>query len=121
MRRGGRHRPERLAALLRETLASALTTGLKDPRIGFVTITGVQVTPDGQHATIRVSVLGTEDEKTRALEGLAHARGFLRSHLATHLDLRVTPELRFELDRGLEHARRIDEILDRLREEGESS
>jgi len=113
-----RHRPERLAALIHETLATALTTQLKDPRVGFVTITGVQVTPDGQHATVRFSVLGSDEDKGRAAEGLEHARGFLRTHLAGKLHLRVTPELRFELDRGLEHARRIDEILDRLRGEG---
>jgi ribosome-binding factor A len=117
MKRGHRHRPERLAALIQETLAAALATRVKDPRVGFVTITGVEVTPDGQHATVRFSVMGSEDEKARALEGLEHARGFLRTHLAAQLDTRVTPELRFELDRGLEHAQRIDELLGRLRRE----
>jgi len=121
MKRSRRHRPERLAALIHETLATALTTQLKDPRIGFVTITGVHVTPDAQHATVRFSVLGDEAEKGRAAEGLEHARGFLRSHLASRLALRVTPELHFELDRGLEHARRIGEILDGLRGEGDSA
>jgi ribosome-binding factor A len=119
MKRRRPHRPERLAALVHETLATALTTLLKDPRIGFVTITGVQVTPDGEHATVRFSVLGTDEDKGRAVEALEHARGFLRSHLATRLELRVTPELRFELDRGLDHARRIDELLDGLRGEGD--
>jgi ribosome-binding factor A len=121
MTRSHRHRSERLAALIHETLATALTTQLKDPRIGFVTITAVQVTPDGQHATVRFSVLGSEEDKGRAVEALEHARGFLRSRLATELDLRTTPELRFELDRGLEHARRIDELLDGLRSDGESA
>jgi ribosome-binding factor A len=122
MTRSRRHRPERLATLVHETLATALTTGLKDPRIGFVTITGVQVTADGHHATVRVSVLGSDEDKGRALEGLEHARGFLRTCLATQLELRVTPELRFELDRGLDHARRIDALLDGLRDrDGEPS
>jgi ribosome-binding factor A len=120
MTRSHRHRPERLAALVQETLAAALTTTLKDPRIGFVTITGVQVTADCQHATVRVSVLGTDEEKGRALEGLEHARGFLRTYLAERLELRVIPELRFELDRGLEHARRIETLLEQLRGDGES-
>lgn len=119
MRRAPHHRPERLAALVQETLATAIATTLKDPRIGFVTITGVHVTPDGQHATVRVSVMGTEEEKARALDGLAHARGFLRTYLAGHVDLRVTPELQFELDRGLEHAQRIDALLDEARRDGE--
>lgn len=121
MKRAPHHRPERLAALVQETLASAITTDLKDPRVGFVTITAVRVTPDGQHATVRVSVLGTDEEKARALDGLAHARGFLRTRLAGALDLRVTPELHFELDRGLEHAQRIDQLLDRIRRDGEPS
>ena len=121
MKRGGRHRSERLAALVHETLAEAIATALKDPRVGFVTITGVQVTQDGQQATVRVSVLGTEDEKGRAIEGLDRARGFLRSYLAERLELRVTPELRFELDRGLQHAQRIDELLKQIRREGEPS
>jgi len=119
MKRSHRHRSERLATLVQETVATALATALKDPRIGFVTITGVQVTADGQHATVRFSVLGSEEDKGRALEGLEHARGFLRSYLADHLELRITPELHFELDRGLEHARRIDALLDQLRDDGE--
>lgn len=111
------HRTERLAALVQQEIADALATRVKDPRVGFVTVTGTSVTPDGEHATIRVSIMGTDEEKERALEGLDSARGFLRSHLAQRLPLRVAPDLRFELDRGLEHARRIDEILSQLKRE----
>jgi len=121
MKRSSRHRPERLAALVQETLAEALTTSLKDPRVGFVTITSVRVTPDGQLATIRVSVLGSEEDKGRAVAGLEHARGYLRTYLAERLNLRVVPELRFELDRGIEHAQRIDALLDEIRRDGEPS
>ncbi len=110
-----RHRPERLAQLIKEEVADALATAVKDPRVGFATVTAVQVTPDGAHATIRVSVMGEEDDKQRALEGLESARGFLRTRLAQSLTLRVTPELRFELDRGLEHAQRIDELLKQIK------
>ena len=84
-----------------------------------MTITGVHVTADGHHATVRVSVLGTEEEKGRAMDGIEHAKGFLRTQLARTLALRVTPELHFELDRGLEHARRIDALLDQVRGEGD--
>jgi len=84
---------------------------VKDPRIGFATLTGVTVTPDYSHATVRVSVLGSEDEKLGALEGLRSAGGFLRSVLAKALPLRTVPELHFVLDRGLEHAQRIDKLL----------
>lgn len=115
------HRTERLAALVQQEIAGALARKVKDPRVGFVTVTGVSVTPDGEHATIRVSIMGGDEDKQKALEGLASARGFLRSHLAQQLPLRVAPELTFELDRGLEHARRIDEILDQIRRDEEGS
>jgi len=111
VKKSGKHRPERLAALIQESVAGAVSTLLKDPRVGFLTVTGVTVSPDGSHAVVRVSVMGEPEEKTRALEGLESARGFLRSHLAKTLTLRTIPELRFELDRGLEHALRINQIL----------
>ena len=121
MKRNRPHRPERLAALVQETLAGAIATDLKDPRIGFVTVTGVTVTADGAHATVRISVLGPEEDKARALAGLNSARGYLRTHLAQTLPLRTAPELRFELDRGLEHAQRIDRILAEIkRDEADS-
>jgi ribosome-binding factor A len=114
-----RHRPERLAALVQEALAEALARAVKDPRVGFATITSVTVSPDGGHATVRVSVLGDEAAKASAMEGLESARGFLRSHLAQVLPLRTTPELHFVLDRGGEHAARIDQLLAQLRGEQE--
>lgn len=121
MARAPKHRPERIAGLIQETVAAALAKEVKDPRVGFVTVTGVTVSPDGGHATVRVSVMGTDDEKTRALAGLESARGFLRSHLARSLTLRTTPDLRFELDRGLEHAAHIERLLAQIRHpEGQS-
>ncbi len=120
MSRAGRHRPERVAQLLKETLADAVATRLKDPRIGFVTVTQVAVSPDLTHARIHVSVMGTEDEKTRAIEGLRSAAGFLRSHLGRTLTLRSVPDLHFELDRGIEHAARINRLLDELSHEAET-
>jgi ribosome-binding factor A len=113
-------RPERVAALVQETLAEALASQLKDPRVGFVTVTGVTVSPDCTHAQVRVSVMGESEDQERAMEGLASAKGYLRTHLARSLNLRVAPELHFILDRGLEHARRMGEILDELADEGES-
>lgn len=116
----GKHRPERVAALVQEHLADILATQLKDPRIGFATVTGVRVSPDCAHATVQVSVMGDDGDKGRAMEGLESARGFLRTSLARSLTLRTVPELHFVLDRGLEHAARIDEILSRLKSETES-
>lgn len=110
------HRPERVAELIRKTVAEFLTGDVRDPRIGFVTVTGVVVTPDLSHAAVSVSVMGTEEEKARSLEGLASAAGFLRAGLSKGLRLRTSPELHFRLDRGLEHAQRIDRVLKELKE-----
>ncbi len=117
--RGSRasHRPERVAEAIRQTVAAFLAGGVRDPRIGFVTVTAAQVSADLAHARVRVSVMGTEEEKAKSLEGLASAARFLRAQLAKELPLRVTPELRFELDRGVEHAQRIDRVLRDLEED----
>ncbi|HEY6784029.1 MAG TPA: 30S ribosome-binding factor RbfA [Gemmatimonadales bacterium] len=117
------HRPERVAELVRQTVGAFLTGDVRDPRIGFVTVTGVEVTADLSHANVQVSVMGTEEEKTRSLEGLASAARFLRAQLSKELTLRTSPELHFRLDRGLEHAQRINQVLKDLRSgsaEGES-
>jgi len=108
---------ERLAALIREGIAESLANRVKDPRIGFVTVTRVTVSPDVSHATVRVSVMGSEDQKDSAMAGLQHARGFLRTQLARSLELRTAPELHFVLDRGLENAARIDTILEQIKRE----
>ena len=105
------HRQQRVAAQIHQWLAQALATRVKDPRVGFATITGVKVSADISHATVHVSVMGSEEEKSQALDGLGHARGFLRSILAQSADFRTVPELHFVLDRGLEHAQRIDQLL----------
>lgn len=121
MTRAPKHRPERLAALIQEIIASALMTELKDPRVGFVTVTGVKVSGDGGHATVRVSVLGSDEDKVRAVEGLESARGFLRGFLARTLNLRTAPELHMELDRTLEQAQRIDRLLGEIRRDEPAS
>jgi len=115
------HRPERVAELVRQTVGAFLTGDVRDPRIGFVTVTGVEVTPDLSHANVRVSVMGTDDEKSRSLEGLGSAARYLRAQLAKELRLRTSPELHFRLDRGLEHAQRIDQVLKELKSDGEES
>lgn len=115
--KSSRRRPEQVAETLRQVVADAMTRELRDPRIGFVTLTGVLVSPDLSHARIMVSVPGEQAEKDRALEGLQSAAGFLRSRAARALTTRTVPELHFELDRGLEHAARINELLDEIRRE----
>ncbi len=117
MMRRPSHRPERVAEVIRQTVAEFLTSNVRDPRIGFVTVTAVEVSGDLAHARVRVSVMGSDAEKAKNLEGLESAARFLRAQLARELHLRVTPELRFELDRGLDHARRIDQVLKQLKED----
>src|SRR5207302_10801387 len=111
MKRRTRHRPEAVAEGIRQTVAAFLTGGVRDPRVGFVTVTAVEVSADLAYARVRVSVMGNDEDKAKSLEGLTSAARFLRAQLAKELPLRVTPELRFELDRGLEHAQQIDRSL----------
>ena len=115
--KGSSRRPEQMAETLRQVITDAMARELRDPRVGFVTVTGVLVTNDLSHARIMVSVPGEEAEKARALEGLQSAAGFLRSRAARALTTRTVPELHFELDRGLEHAARINELLNTIRQE----
>jgi ribosome-binding factor A len=115
--RGPSHRPERVGELIRQAVAEFLTGDVRDPRIGFVTVTGVDVTADLSHATVRVSIMGGEEAKARSLEGLGSAARFLRASLARELHLRTSPELHFQLDRGLEHAQHIERMLKELKEQ----
>jgi ribosome-binding factor A len=117
--KGSPRRPEQMAETIRQVVTDALAREVRDPRVGFVTVTGVLVTNDLSHARVMVSVPGEEAEKTRALEGLHSAAGFLRSRAARSLTTRSVPELHFELDRGLEHAARISELLNTIRREGQ--
>jgi ribosome-binding factor A len=115
--KGSSRRPEQVGETLRQVITDALARQVRDPRVGFVTVTAVLVTPDLSHARVMVSVPGDDADKTRALEGLHSAAGFLRSRAAKSLTTRSVPELHFELDRGLEHAARINELLNTIRRE----
>jgi ribosome-binding factor A len=117
--KGSSRRPEQVAETLRQVITEALAREVRDPRVGFVTVTGVLVTNELSHARVLISVPGEDAEKTRALEGLQSAAGFLRSRAARTLTTRSVPELHFELDRGLEHAARINELLNTIRREGQ--
>jgi len=110
------HRPERVSELVRQAVGAFLTADVRDPRIGFVTVTGVEVSPDLSHANVRVSVMGSDEEKATSLEGLASAARFIRVQLSKELSLRTSPELHFHLDRGIEHAQHIDRVLKELKE-----
>ncbi len=110
-------RPEQVAGTLRQVIADALAREIRDPRVGFVTVTGVLVTNDLSHARVMVSVPGGEAEKAKAMQGLQSAAGFLRTRAARALTTRTVPELHFELDKGVAHAARIEELLESIRRE----
>lgn len=117
MKKRSSHRPEQVAETIRQVVAEALSLEVRDPRVARVTITSVRVTGDLGHARLSV-VLGEGADAERSMEGLASAARFLRSRVAKALSTRIVPELEFVLDRGAEHAQRINEIFASLREEG---
>ena len=96
---------------LREELSDIIRREVKDPRIGFMSITEVEVTPDLRTARVFVSVLGSDDERAETLKALRSAARFIRFHLRPRLRMRQIPELEFRDDRSMEHAQRIDRAL----------
>lgn len=107
-------RSHRVGDLLRTELSELLQREMRDPRVALVTVSRVEMSHDLGFAKVWISALGDDSQRAAALQGIEHARGFLRSQLARRLRLRVVPELHFELDRGPEHSLRIAELLDRL-------
>jgi ribosome-binding factor A len=103
----------RVNEAIREVLAASVLE-LKDPRIGFVTVTGVKTSPDLRHARVFVSVLGSESKRERSLEGLAAAHGVLQAKLARELRLKRTPQLAFEYDPSVERGVRMTQLIDEL-------
>lgn len=120
--KGSSRRPEQVGETIRAVLAEALLRGeVRDPRVGMVTVSAVEVTRDLSHATVRVVPHGEPAEREAAVEGLQRAAGFLRGFVAKALTTRITPELHFVLDRGFEHALEIDRLLAGLKREEEAS
>ena len=106
-------RMRRVNEAVREVVSGHIADDLKDPRIGFVTVTGVETSPDLRRARVYVSVLGSEDEKEQALEGLRSSAGFLQSKVGEELRMKRTPTLEFHYDESIERGMRISELLDR--------
>jgi ribosome-binding factor A len=105
------HRQERVAEEIQRRISDLIRTEVKDPRVGFVTVTSVTVSPDTRMARIFVSIMGSEDEQQETLKTLKHAAGFLRRELGRYLTTRNTPELWFELDTSLERGDRVLRLL----------
>src|SRR5918998_2155214 len=106
-------RMRRVNEALREVLSEAVGE-LNDPRIGFVTVTGVEASPDLRHARVFVSVLGSERKRVLALERLSAAHGVLQARLNQELRLKRTPQLAFEYDPSVEHGVRMSQLIDEL-------
>ena len=113
-------RSQRIQELLLEEISKLLQSGLKDPRIGFTTITRVEVSDNLKHAKVFVSVMGSEKEKTDTLEALTSAKGFIRNALGKNLYLRYLPELEFKKDENAEHVEKITRIINDLHSESDS-
>ena len=106
------YRADQVGEQVREEIMSIIRRDLKDPRIGFVSITGVRMSPDLRQARVRVSVLGDPDAKKASIQGLVSAKGLIRHELGRRLqNLKFSPELRFELDPSIEYAVHISELL----------
>jgi ribosome-binding factor A len=113
-------RSQRVGDLLREEIADIVIHRLKDPRIGFVTITGVDVTDDIKIAKIYASILRDEDKKT-TLEILNSAKSFIRFELSKRLRMKSIPSIEFRLDTSIEYGNKIDKLLKKIEEEGEDT
>jgi ribosome-binding factor A len=106
-------RMRRIDEAVRAVLSEAIAKGLKDPRVGFVTVTSVKTSPDLRYARVYVSVLGDEPVREDSLEGLRSAHGYLQGEIARQLTLKRTPALTFEYDKSIDHGMRISELLDK--------
>jgi ribosome-binding factor A len=112
--RGQKYHRGRMAEALREEIVALVEGELSDPRIGLVSVSEVQMGPDGRTARVFVSVAGTDDEAERSLEGLKAAGGYIRHELVSRLALRQAPELIFVLDRSELDGGRVEQLLERI-------
>ncbi|MDQ0337305.1 ribosome-binding factor A [Caldalkalibacillus uzonensis] len=110
-------RVQRVGEAIKKELSQIFQQELKDPRIGFVTVTGVEMSGDLQQAEVYLTVLGNEEQKEQTLEALAKAKGFIRSEIGRRVRLRHTPELVFKFDESIEYGNRIEKLLQELNQE----
>ncbi len=109
----------RVGELLKEEISHIILREMKDPRIGFVSVTDVEVSGDLRHAKVFISVYGTETEKEETMQGLKKARGYIRKLVGDRIKIHHTPELLFRYDDSIEHGVHISEIINDLKENGE--
>lgn len=104
-------RRDRVASVLVREISNIVAHQIKDPRLGFITITSVDLSPDLKNAIVYFSCL---DNKQRSLKTLNRAKGFIRSTLANRIRMRTVPEIEFEIDNSYEHGRKIDELIEKI-------
>ncbi|GAC1398173.1 MAG: 30S ribosome-binding factor RbfA [Ktedonobacteraceae bacterium] len=113
------HRQERLGEQFAAELSELIRTRLKDPRVGFASITRVEVSNDLRHAKVHVSVMGTPEEQKATMKGLNSAAGYLRHELASRVTLRYMPEIVFKLDTSIAEGTRVLELIKQVSQEDE--
>lgn len=111
------HRPDRLAEAIKKEVSELLRDEIKDPRIGFVSITAVRVSKDLRYADIFASIYGEPAEQKAAMDALAKARGFVRSELGKRIRLRHTPEINFKQDNSIAQGVHLVRLIDELQQE----
>jgi ribosome-binding factor A len=109
-------RPQRLALQIQHEVSLMISRDMKDRRVGFVTITGVQLTPDLRHAKIFISFMGSEAEKTESLETLNHAIGWIRHELGQRIRTKFLPEIVFVTDTSQDYGEHIDKLIEEIHE-----
>lgn len=118
----GKQRLQQVADTIQRILGDAIQHEVKDPRVGFATVTGVEVSADLHVATVRISVMGDDAQKAETMQGLQRARGFLRRCVAEELShMRNIPELRLLLDTSLDYSLRIGEVLREVEHERQNN
>jgi len=110
-------RIHRVAEQIKKEVSQLIQNELKDPRVGFITVTDVEVTGDLQEATIYISILGNESQKQDSFEGLKKAEGFIRREVGKRIRLRHTPEISFVFDGSIEYGNKIEKILSQINNE----
>ena len=110
----GQQRIEKLQEFIQQELSKLILNGLKDPRIGFVTVTAVEMTGDLRSAKVYVSLMGSDEQKKNSWEGLQNSLGFMRTEVGKRLGIRYTPELSLHMDNSLDNSEHINKLLHQI-------
>jgi ribosome-binding factor A len=113
-------RSKKVEGQLKKEISTVLQEELKDPRIGFVTVTRIDLTGDLRHAKVYFSIMGDEDAQNAGMEGLQSAAGYIRKHVGEKLQLKYVPELSFRLDKSAEYSMNLEKTFERLKDENTS-